>query len=236
MNPPFLHHGKRVLLQQTSLETVGSMLCSKHIPTKLRLGYLHSCLFRSSTPPGEEPIGPPLVDWDEVVYCCHGNRQRLHNVPADGCSCVAPSLPPATAAVVQAFITIIDGLVAARGTLDWSIPVRVREEELVGDETPNSSLLGEIFAEFERAWKVVIMRVPGAAPQGIPGPPPAWWSGRLQAAARLANREWLHSLRGSGAKGERPFGSLDRCDDVFNATGWVLQFDRLGLIQVRVES
>ena len=42
MNPPYLHNNQRVHLSQTTIETVGSMLKARHIPTQLRLGYLHA--------------------------------------------------------------------------------------------------------------------------------------------------------------------------------------------------
>ena len=72
-----------------------------------------------------------------------------------------------------------------------------------------------------------------ARPCGTPGHLPSWWtSGGLRAAALKANHAWLTAFRGTGAKGARPLcGEVDRNDDVFNATGWLLQSHRLAEIQ-----
>lgn len=233
MDPPVgMHNGRRFRLSETTLETVSQPLSNKLVPTKLRLAYLHSCLFRSSTPPGAEPIGRSLLNWDECIYCRHGNPQQLHLVAAEGCGCMT-SPPPATAEVIGGFIKIMDALVLARGTLDWSIPASSAEQELEFGTTPNSSLVGEFLAEFEHSWKVILLRVPGHAPHGMPGDLPKWWtSGGMRAAACKANHNWLTALRGTGAKGARPMcGDVDRNDDVFNCTGWLLQSHRLAEIQ-----
>ena len=90
-------------------------------------------------------------------------------------------------------------------------------------------MVGELISELEHSWKAILLRVPGAIPHGAPGPLPSWWTGEgdvrtsVRRAAQKANRRWVVGLRGSGAKGERPLGD-DRCDDVFNATGWLLQY------------
>ena len=234
MNPPVgVFQGKRFRLSQTSLDTVGIMLSNKLIPTKLRLGYLHSCLFRSSTPPGDERTGPHLIDWDECVYCSHENPMQLHGIAADECGCLPSNLPDCTAEAVRGYIIIMDALAAARETFDWSLPASQGEQEVDFGINPNSSLVGEILAEFEHSWKVMLLRIPGHAPHGTPGHLPSWWtSGGLRAAALKANHAWLTAFRGTGAKGARPLcGEVDRNDDVFNATGWLLQSHRLAEIQ-----
>ena len=225
MDPPVgYHEGRRFRLSQTTCQNVSIMLKAAQIPTKLRLGYLHSCLFRSSTPPGEEPFGPALIDWDEVVYCRHGSRQRLHGVGADDCGCTS-TLPAATASVVRAFIGIMDGLAAARDTFDWTIPSSTVEQDLAESQigvTPNKSMVGELLAEFEHSWKVLIMRVPGAAPHGTPGDLPEWWSTGVRAEAAKANLSWLTAFRGTGARGARPLaGDVDRCAGLLYQQVWL---------------
>ena len=234
MNPAVGAHGGRPFhLTETSIETVGVMLKAQHIPTKLRLGYLHACLFSSSTPPGEAPMGRSLIEWDEVVRDEDGNPHELPTTAAAAHGCKATSLPPTTASVVAKFIKIMDAFVAARGALDWSLPPTASEEGLTFGQTPNTSLVGEMLAEFEHSWKIIIMRIPGGAgPHGVPGPPPDWWTRGVRAVAQQANRSWLEALKGSGARGARPLApDLDNCDDVFNATGWLLQFYRLPELQ-----
>jgi hypothetical protein len=90
MNPPIARdaRGRIWHLSETTLDTVELMLKATHVPTKLRLGYLLACLFRSSTPVGERH-GPVLIDWDEVMHCNHGNPLRLISMGADECGCRA---------------------------------------------------------------------------------------------------------------------------------------------------
>lgn len=238
MNPPVgTHHGRRFFLNETSVEAVETMLRAAHIPTKLRLGYLHSCLFRSSTLPGQEPIGPHFIDWNECIRCRHGMPQQLPTVACEECGCKAEpgpfGLPPATADVVLTFIKIMDAFVAAKDALDWSIPASEAEKGLVGEQQPNTSMIGELLAEFEHSWKTIIMRVPGGCgPHGTPGPSPDWWTTSVREKAQIANRSWLHGFKGTGARGARPLApDLDKNDDVFNSTGWLLQYYRLPEIQ-----
>ena len=56
----YAHGNRRLRIGQTTVDSVGSFMLADHIPTQLRLAYVHSVLFRSSTPPGEEQLGPCL--------------------------------------------------------------------------------------------------------------------------------------------------------------------------------
>ena len=228
MNPPVGtdRHGRHFVLNETDIGTLDVMLKAKHIPTKLRLGYLHSCLFRSSTPPGETALGPHFVDWDEVKHCDDGDRLRLPSEDA--------TLPPPSDKALLQFIRVVDALVAARESLDWTIPASQREAAVYADQTPNTSMVGEMLAEFESSWKTLIMRIPGACgPHSPEGEPPAWWvEGGMRAHAQRKNRSWLFALRGSGARGSRTLApDLDKSDDVFNASGWLLNFYRMPELQ-----
>jgi len=234
MNPPIARdaRGRIWHLSETTLDTVELMLKATHVPTKLRLGYLLACLFRSSTPVGER-LGPVLIDWDEVMHCNHGNPLRLISMGADECGCRAQWLPPTTAEAVRDFIRVMNAVVAAHNALDWTLPARETAQDLAYGNKPNASLVGEVLAQFEHSWKTLIMRVPGGAgPHGALGPAPSWWTDGLRMQAQKANAAWLIALKGSGARGALPLApDLDSCDDVFNSTGWLLQYHRLPELQ-----
>lgn len=234
MNPPIARdaRGRIWHLSETTLDTVELMLKATHVPTKLRLGYLLACLFRSSTPVGER-LGPVLIDWDEVMHCNHGNPLRLISMGADECDCRAQWLPPTTAEAVRDFIRVMNAVVAAHNALDWTLPARETAQDLAYGNKPNVSLVGEVLAQFEHSWKTLIMRVPGGAgPHGALGPAPFWWTDGLRVQAQKANAAWLIALKGSGARGALPLApDLDSCDDVFNSTGWLLQYHRLPELQ-----
>ena len=234
MNPPIARdaRGRIWHLSETTLDTVELMLKATHVPTKLRLGYLLACLFRSSTPVGER-LGPVLIVWDEVMHCNHGNPLRLISMGADECDCRAQWLPPTTAEAVRDFIRVMNAVVAAHNALDWTLPARETAQDLAYGNKPNVSLVGEVLAQFEHSWKTLIMRVPGGAgPHGALGPAPFWWTDGLRVQAQKANAAWLIALKGSGARGALPLApDLDSCDDVFNSTGWLLQYHRLPELQ-----
>mmetsp|Transcript_67480 Transcript_67480/g.133811 ORF Transcript_67480/g.133811 Transcript_67480/m.133811 type:complete len:523 (-) Transcript_67480:14-1582(-) len=229
----FRHEGRVLSLQDLTLDNVGSMLRAQNMPTELRLGCVHTALFRSSAPPGQELTISPLIDWEEVQYCQHRRQHWNPNVSA-GCGCKLTTLPPPTAEVVRAFIKIMDAVVGAchAKLLDWSIPPSEGEQNR---PVHNTTMIGELLAEFQHSWAVIIKRVPGATgPHGVPGPIPSWWSGEAggHAQALRANQAWRTTLAGSGARGERPISGSD--DSVFSQTAWLLQYDRLLEFQARV--
>ena len=117
----FRHDGRVLSIEDLALENVGSMLRAQNMPTELRLSSVHTALFRSSAPPGEECIVPPLIDWEEVRYCRHGRQHWNHN--GCSCGCKLDDLPAPTAQVLDAFIQIVDAVVGAchARLLDWSI-------------------------------------------------------------------------------------------------------------------
>ena len=119
----YLHDGKKVDITETTVASVTSLLHAQHLDTELRLGCVHSMLFRSSAPPGETLLCQPFMDWDEVRYCRHGHQHYSHTGSAH-CGCKLTDLPPTTATVVGTFITVTDAVVAAchAGVLDWSVP------------------------------------------------------------------------------------------------------------------
>lgn len=227
----YLHNGEKVHITETTLATLGSLLHAQHLDTELRLGCVHSMLFRSSAPPGETLICRPLIDWDEVCYCRHGHQHYSH-MGSRHCSCKLTNLPPATETVCSTFIKVLDTVVAAchANLLDWSVPANEG-----GQNGPsNATMIGELLAEFEHSWSVIIKRVPGATgPNGAPGPAPEWWTcedgGRVR--ARRANQSWLTTLKGSGARGAASILGAGSDDSVFSATALLLQYDRMVELQ-----
>ena len=224
----YLHDGKKVDITETTVASVTSLLHAQHLDTELRLGCVHSMLFRSSAPPGETLLCQPFMDWDEVRYCRHGHQHYSHAGSAH-CGCKLTDLPPTTATVVGTFITVTDAVVAAchAGVLDWSLPAAQGEQNGLA----NHSMVGELLAEFEHSWSVIIKRVPGATgPNGVAGPAPDWWTceNGFHAKARRANQSWRTTLKGSGARGAtHSIAGAGADESVFASTAWLLQYDRL---------
>jgi hypothetical protein len=122
----------------------------------------------------------------------------------------------------------VDAIVAARNAFDWSIQAE-GQQNLEEGQRANETMVGELLAEFEFTWTIILKRVPGALgpPACIAGPPPAWWTNGGEALARRATHAWVEALKGSGARGQRPVGMPGGSDDVFSHTLWLLQYERI---------
>ena len=201
------HNGVWLQLSETTVDSLTSLLRATHVPTKLRLTYVTSALFPL---PGQyAPSDRPLIQWQHTLFCRHGHQHRL-SVGSAHCACQL-NPPPATEAVVDAFIAIVNKVVEAQDAYDWAAPPVDLDQQNVGDDGQpicNTTLVGEFFAEIEFLWKVILKRVPGAVgDEGQPGPKPRWWADGGLERARRANAAWYSALMASSARGDRPWMS-----------------------------
>jgi hypothetical protein len=193
----------------TTAQSVAAAFSTDEIPTKERITWLLSNLFQCS----RETRGPlimrrsrtPVVPWTLTFEHSKCEYEHYYCIECADCG-HTPSLedlPHPTEDGFEALVCVIDGAVAARRTLDFTLAARKGKSK---STEPNPTIAGDFFAELELCWSRFIKRTHGGDEFSLDAedPPPtplvSWWAARADEAKR-ANVRWLDALAPSGVQG-----------------------------------
>ena len=117
-------------MNETTLESVGALLDAECVPTLVKANWVMQNLW--DTP----DVDTPLITYNLTE--------------------ASPQKQPPTLVHMAAFISILEAVMNARQGLDWSVSPNPGPQNLMRDQKPHTSLVGEILSEMEKDWSSLV--------------------------------------------------------------------------------